>query len=135
MVGEGLAVDQNQGGDAAGRDDCTRHHCLARARWGDQQTEVVTAQVVDRGLLSRRELSGERHLVRFADGAFVGDVGFASRLADDRGSCLEEATGEDEVVIEGLVVGGDDPRHVPGRLAATLTGVELGGTAAGVGDI
>jgi hypothetical protein len=41
LVGQGLAVDQDERGDPVGGDDRTGHHGLPRSRRGDQHAKVV----------------------------------------------------------------------------------------------
>lgn len=78
-------------------------------------------------LLLRPELEGgRRELQRPSDGALVVHLELAAGIPDEPGGRLEQAAREDELVVQRLVVGGDDARDVPGRLASPLTVIELG---------
>ena len=72
------------------------------------------------------ELERRGQLQRAPGDALVIDLDLAPGLLDEPRGRVEQAARQDELVIERLVIGGDDARDVPGRLAAALAVVEIG---------
>jgi hypothetical protein len=70
LVGEGFAVDENQGGGVAFGDHGAGHDGLAGAGWGDQDPVVVGEECADRVGLLAGEFGGERG-VDLGPGVFV----------------------------------------------------------------
>ena len=116
LVGEGFAVDEDQGGGAALGDHGAGHDGLAGSGWGDEQPVVVGEQRADRGALPGGEFGGERDVDLLAGVSYVGDGQPRSGLFDDRGDGVAQPAGQDQAVVEGEVVAADEPRGVPGGL-------------------
>ena len=90
------------------RDYCAGHHGLAGAGRGHEQAEVVREQVVDGGLLDGDEVDGDSELLGCARRPQVAGLDLAARLVDEAHRNVEQAARQNQVVIEGLVIGGDD---------------------------
>jgi hypothetical protein len=73
LVGEGFAVDEDQGGSATLGDHGAAHDSLAGSGWGDEQPVVVGEERSDRGALPRGQFGGERDVDLLAGVSHVGD--------------------------------------------------------------
>ncbi|MEJ7787933.1 MAG: hypothetical protein WKF96_24290 [Solirubrobacteraceae bacterium] len=71
-------MDEHERRAPAPRDQCRRHHRLARTRRRDQHTRLVPGQHVDGSPLVSRQRAGERSIDRKAG---------RSRVVDDHGDC------------------------------------------------
>ena len=114
LVGEGLAVDQDECGDALGRCSGAGDHRLAGSGWGDENPEIVGQHGVQCRLLLRIEGGSKREVVWRSGFAVVGEREAASGLLDEIAETLEYAAGQDDVpgwcLVEVLQVA----RCVPG---------------------
>jgi hypothetical protein len=125
LVGQGLAVDQDERGDLVGGDDRAGHHGLPGSWWRDQYPEVVPGELGDRVPLGGRQDSGAGDLPGGAGGAAVGDVQAASGLRGQRGDGVEHATRQEQAAVDGLLVAVQEPRDVVSGGAHPLPLVEL----------
>jgi hypothetical protein len=80
LVGQGLAVDQDESGDLVGGDDRAGHDGLPGSGRRDQHPEVVPGEFRDRVPLGRRQDRGAGDVLWGAGGAAVGDVQAAAGL-------------------------------------------------------
>jgi len=120
LLGQDLVVDQHQGRQAPGGDQCAGHDGLAGARWCLQDAEVMTAEDGDSGLLLGGEGGRAGEAVRLTDGAGVlGDLQAAAGFPHDGVQAVPQSPGDQQVAVEGFVVQTQEPRGVPrGKPAA-----------------
>ena len=97
LVGESLAVDQDESGDGVGGDKGASDHGLTGAGWRDQHSEVVAGHGVVGGLLLWVERALEAEFLRCTWLALIGRLESAARLDDQNGQLAEEPAGQDQV--------------------------------------
>lgn len=103
LVGESLAIDQDERGCLARGDDRARDHGLARPGRGDEDPEN-TGQFDDGRALGRCQGGREREVLRRAWPALVGDVQAAASLGGEIGDGVEHAARKDKAAVESLIV-------------------------------
>jgi hypothetical protein len=91
LVGQGLAVDQDERGDLVGGNDRAGHHGLPGSGRRDQDPEVMPGEFRDRVPLGKRQDGGAGDVLGGAGRAVVGDVQAASGLRGQRGDRVEHA--------------------------------------------
>ena len=113
LVGERLAVDQDEGRRLAPGDQRARHNRLARSRWRHQNAEVMRRQCIKCASLRRSEGGCEHGFDRGTGHRLIGHLDLGSHLFGEGLDHPEESAGQDEVSLEGLIEGPDEPRDVP----------------------
>jgi hypothetical protein len=101
LVGEGLAVDQDQCGCLVSGDDRAADHSLARPWRRDEHPEIVPGQLGHGCVLGLCQGGRKGELLRHAWRALIGDVQAAACLRCEVADDVEDAARQDQPAVEG----------------------------------
>jgi hypothetical protein len=97
LVGQCLAVDQDQRGGGLPGDERARQHRLTGPGRGDEDAQVVPRNGLHSRVLVRSKLGVEGEVTRLAGGPLVNHPETASCLGDELVQRRQQATGKDQI--------------------------------------
>jgi hypothetical protein len=125
LVGQGLAVDQDESGCGA-RFDCSAcDYGLACAGRCNQDASVFDNKLVQCCGLCSAQCGGAAEVVVCTELALVVDAQCALGGVDEFGQQSMQAPGQYEVTVDGFVVTVEETRCVPGASSGTLARIEF----------
>lgn len=114
LVGQGLAVHQDQGRGGMRGDQRAGDDRLARPRRRHQDAQIVTSQARDSLVLGAGQRRGEGEFLPGPGRTLICNFQAAAGFPGQSRDGADQAAGQDQPAVDGLIEPVREPGHVPG---------------------